>query len=95
MDASLITALATAATMLGLGRLIPAAIRWFSGASHREKSRFQEILHDRTVAEAARDSEAEWRRTLQDYCSTLRQLLIEHGVPMDRIPPWPKRNTDK
>ncbi len=93
MDPQTINALTAAAVALGVRQAIPWVIRWASGGSEREKSRFRELVAERTQAEIERDSEAAYRRVIQEFCSVLIRTLIEHGVPPDKIPPWPKRST--
>ena len=92
MDPSMINALTAAAVALGVRQAIPWAIRWASGGAEREKSRFRELVAERSAAETERDAADAYRRILQEYCSQLRSALIEHGVPLDKIPPWPKRS---
>lgn len=91
MDPQTINALTAAAVALGVRQAIPWAIRWASGGGEREKSRFRELVAERGTAEVERDAEAAYRRIMQEYCSQLRSALLEHGVPLHKIPPWPKR----
>jgi len=84
----MITAIAAA---LGVREAIHWLIRWAAGSAGREKSRFRILSGERDAAEKERDAEAAYRRIVQEHASYLRSLLIEHGVPPDKIPPWPTR----
>lgn len=85
---------------LGSGTVIPSIVRaisksW-SGRASAARERVDELVRARDRAEAARqraendrDHQAKWRRILQEYASSLRSLLIEHGVPASALPPVP------
>ena len=88
--------LVAVAGALGVREIIPAIIRYLSGASEREKRRVQEIIHDRDDQAAGRqreaeraDREASRRRRLEEYASALRRDLIDRGAEPTEIEPWP------
>jgi len=91
-----ITALVTAG---GLGLIVPKAIdgisAWLSGRAKAEKGRNQTVLHKLSAADRRAESEAEFRRSLEEYAGQLRLLLVNAGVPVASLPPWPVRQQDR
>lgn len=94
MTVTLIQALATLAGALGLGAAVPALIRGgiahVTGRAERERTAAQDAIDD--AAHAHRRAARYQREALafKEYSSRLRRLLIEHGVPLEQIPPWPE-----
>jgi hypothetical protein len=79
----------------GIGAITPKIIdgltAWRTGKAQREKANNRTAL-SRLVAETERaDREAAFRRKLEEYASGLRRMLIQLGVPEDKLPPWPQR----
>jgi hypothetical protein len=79
----------------GLAAILPKIIdglnAWRSGRAVAEKGNNRTILERLTMAERRAETEAEFRRLLEDYASTLRVMLIGAGIPADKIPAWPTR----
>lgn len=79
----------------GLAAILPKVIdginAWRSGRAIAEKGNNRTILERLTMAERRAETEADFRRIMEDYASTLRVLLIGAGVPADKIPAWPIR----
>ena len=79
------------AIILGLGGplVIPKiadAIKTIrSGEAAREKRRNRSALD-------LLDSESSYRRRIEEYASRLRRMLIDLGVPEEKLPQWPERN---
>jgi hypothetical protein len=78
------------ALVLALGG-VPAIIKlldWFralkSGKARTEKERNRMALNQL-------EEEMSYRRVMQEYASKLRRMLIDFGVPEDKIPEWPVR----
>lgn len=80
--ALLTTAIAAIATGFGFKELLLGAGGWFSGRNAREKARVQQALTDRDEAETE-------RRILEEYATKCRLKLIELGVDIDHVLPWP------
>lgn len=62
-----------------------------SGKARDERVRNRTLLERVAAAEDEADREGAYRRVISEYASTLRRLLIDHGVPEHLIPPWPQR----
>jgi hypothetical protein len=81
----------------GLAAIIPKIIdgllAWRSGRAVSEKKRNQSVLERLADAERREQAESDFRRKLEEYAGALRLLLIQAGVPPDRIPPWPVRES--
>jgi len=83
---------ALTALVLAVGG-IPAILKladWIkatrSGKATAEKQRNRMALNQL-------EEEMSYRRIMQEYASKLRRMLIDLGVPEDRIPAWPARTT--
>ena len=82
---------ALTALLIAIGG-VPAIIKlldWFkatkSGRASAEKRRNRMALNEL-------EETSEYLRIMQEYASRLRRILIELGIPEDRIPTWPARN---
>lgn len=79
----------------GLAAIIPKIIdgfgAWLSGRAKAEKGRNQTVLSKLSAADRRAESEAEFRRQLEEYAGQLRLLLVNAGVPAASLPPWPVR----
>lgn len=62
-----------------------------SGKARDERVHNRTLLERVAAAEDEADREGAYRRVISEYASKLRRLLIDLGVPEDRIPPWPPR----
>jgi hypothetical protein len=76
-------------------KIIEGLIAWRSGRAVAEKGRNRTILQRLATAETRAEAEAEFRRLLEEYASTLRVMLVSVGVPAEKIPPWPHRENDE
>jgi hypothetical protein len=80
---------------LGGARIIPKAVEgyraWKSGKAREEKEQNRSALGRLVDAEHRADDEATFRRRLEEYASQLRRMLIDLGVPEERLPAWPQR----
>lgn len=74
-----------------LPKLFEGLAAWRSGRAAAEKGNNRTILERLTSAERRAEAEAEFRRMLEDYASSLRVMLISSGIPADKIPSWPVR----
>lgn len=83
----------------GLAAIVPKIIdgvsAWLSGRAKAEKGRNQTVLHKLSAADRRAESEAEFRRALEEYAGQLRLLLVNSGVPVASLPPWPVRHHDR
>jgi hypothetical protein len=83
----------------GLGLIIPKVIdglsAWLSGRAKAEKEKNQSVLSKLSAADRRAEAEAEFRRALEEYAGRLRLLLVNSGVPVDAIPPWPERDHNR
>lgn len=61
-----------------------------SGKADEEKARTKEILDDNDKLRDKLEHQYSVNRIVKEYASQLRRLLIEKGVPVAEIPPWPK-----
>lgn len=82
----------------GLSVIIPKVIdglrAWKSGRAVAEKVNNRSLLSRLTDAEARAEAEATFRRKLEEYAGALRLLLVQAGVPAEKLPPWPVREKD-
>ena len=85
MSVEQITALVLA---VGVGPIALKLIDWFkalrSGKARDEKQRNRMAL-------GQLEEEMSYRRVMQEYASKLRRMLIDLGIPEERIPEWPTR----
>ena len=90
MDPAVVAALIGGA---GLGPVVvtvtKALLAWATGAADRERDRLKELVAERDLWKDRADRSAEWRRSLQEYVTQLRLLLIGEGVRPEDIPPHP------
>jgi hypothetical protein len=79
----------------GLAAIIPKLLEgllaWRSGRAVAEKGRNRSIIQRLADAELRAEAEADFRRLLEEYAGALRLLLVQAGIPPERIPPWPVR----
>lgn len=79
----------------GLGYILPKLIdgfrAWRSGKAAEEKTKNQSLLARLVDAEARAEREATFRRTLEEYAGALRRMLVELGMPAEKLPAWPVR----
>lgn len=92
MDPALVTAI------LGVGgvaaimpKVIDGLIAWRNGRALSEKRQNQSILERLAEADKRAENEADFRRALEEYAGVLRLLLVQAGMAIERIPPWPIR----
>lgn len=82
----------------GLAAIVPKIIdgvsAWLSGRATVEKGRNQTLLQRVASADRRAENEADFRRKLEEYAGALRLLLVNAGVPADKLPPWPVREKD-
>lgn len=77
-------------------KLIEGIIAWRTGRAQTEKAQNQSILDRLAESEQRSQREAEWRRALEEYAGVLRLLLVQAGVAVHKVPPWPdKREGNK
>jgi len=73
---------------LGIGPIALKLIDWVkalrSGKAASEKQRNRMAL-------SQLEEEMSYRRVMQEYASKLRRMLIDLGIPEDKIPEWPVR----
>lgn len=87
MDVGLteITAILTA---LGVGGALPTlakgAISHYTGRAEKERATIRSVTRDH-------DAEATYRRLVAEHASQVRRIAIDHGVPVEQLPPWPTR----
>ena len=85
------------AVVLALGgatiipKLVDGIRAWKTGRAKEEKLENRTALGRLADAERRRDDEANFRRRLEEYASSLRRMLLELGVPENKIPEWPTR----
>lgn len=79
----------------GLGAILPKVVdgvlAGLSGRAKTEKSKNQALLARLHSAERRAESEAEFRRQLEEYAGALRLLLVNSGTAGASLPPWPAR----
>lgn len=91
---SLLQALASLATALGLGAAVPTLIKGVSahwtGRAGRERTRIQQAEHDRQRADERASRAVVQTHDWREYASHLRALLIEQcGIHPRDLPPRP------
>ena len=73
---------------LGVGQFGPKLIarlwEWVTGRARRQRSEVDRLYREL-------DTESAHRRRLQEALSATRIIAREHGVPDDRLPPFPGR----
>ena len=83
--------------MKAVSEWVPAAVRWLTGKSQREREDLVRAERELRDAKEETDREATIRRRLEEYASLLRRMLIEKGVaytdPSIAWPSYPKRGT--
>jgi hypothetical protein len=72
-------------------KLIDGIVAWRSGQAANEKVQNQSILDRLAESERRSQAEADLRRALEEYAGKLRLLLVQAGLAMHKIPPWPDR----
>jgi hypothetical protein len=72
-------------------KLVDGLIAWRTGRAQTEKVHNQSILDRLAESERRSEQEAELRRKLEEYAGVLRLRLVQAGVMMHRIPPWPDK----
>jgi hypothetical protein len=79
----------------GLAAIVPKVIdgvrAWRSGRAREEKQQNRSALGRLVAAEQQRDDEAEFRRAVENFAGMLHRMLIQLGVPEDKLPAWPTR----
>lgn len=79
----------------GLAAIIPKVVdgirAWQSGKADEEKAANRSALGRLVIAERERDEEATFRRQIEDWAARLHYLLIQMGVPEDKLPARPER----
>ena len=75
---------AVLATAVGLGGILKTLI------DHLLDRRRGRMLDEQNAWEQ-RDKEARHRRILEESLHQHRTVWLEHGLPFDDLPPWPKR----
>jgi hypothetical protein len=76
-------------------KLIEGIIAWRSGRAQTERAHNQSILDRLAESEQRSQREAEWRRSLEEYAGVLRLLLVQTGISMHKVPPWPDKKEGK
>lgn len=79
--AAIITALGGG---VALRSLAGGIVSHYTGRAERERTTIQS-------ATRARDDEATYRRMVAEHASQVRRIAIDHGVPVEQLPPWPRR----
>jgi hypothetical protein len=81
----------------GLAAVVPKIIDGVraarSGKAREEKAENRTALGRLVEAERERDDEAEFRREVENFAGRLHRMLIQLGVPEDKLPLWPVRKT--
>jgi hypothetical protein len=72
-------------------KLVDGLIAWRTGRAQNEKAQNQSILDRLAESEKRSEHEAELRRKLEEYAGALRLLLVNAGIPLHKIPPWPDK----
>jgi hypothetical protein len=79
----------------GLAAIVPKIIdgvrAWRSGKAREEKTQNRTALGRLVEAEHQRDAEAEFRRDVENFAGRLYRLLMQMGVPEEKLPEWPAR----
>lgn len=92
MDPALVTAiLGVGGVAAILPKVIDGLIAWKNGRALSEKRQNQSILERLAEADKRAEQEADFRRALEEYAGVLRLLLVQAGMAIQQIPPWPVR----
>jgi hypothetical protein len=79
----------------GLAAIVPKVIdgirAWQSGRAVAEKTRNRSALARMVDAEKERDDEASFRRQVEEWAGRLVYMLVQMGVPEDKLPARPER----
>lgn len=92
-----------AATIIGSGgggavvlAAVKGAIKRMDGSALREKQRNADLktqrddMYQRLLdAQYAADAESRRRRRAQEHAAELRALLLQSGMALQELPPWP------
>jgi hypothetical protein len=73
-------------------KLVDGIIAWRTGRAQTEKAQNQSILDRLAESEKRSQVEANWRRALEEYAGALRLMLVQAGIALEKIPPWPIRS---
>ncbi len=76
-------------------KLIDGIIAWRTGRAQTEKAQNQSILDRLAESEKRSQAEAEWRRAVEEYAGVLRLLLVQAGMALHKVPPWPDKSDPK
>jgi hypothetical protein len=76
-------------------KLIDGILAWRTGRAQTEKAQNQSILDRLAESEKRSQAEAGWRRALEEYAGVLRLLLVQAGVALHNVPPWPEKSDPK
>lgn len=72
-------------------KLIEGIIAWRTGRAQTEKAQNQSILDRLAESERRSETEAMWRRAIEEYAGILRLMLVQAGVAQEKVPPWPDK----
>jgi transcription initiation factor TFIIIB Brf1 subunit/transcription initiation factor TFIIB len=79
----------------GLAAVVPKIIDGIraarSGKAREEKAENRTALGRLVAAQRELDSEASYRREVENFAGLLERMLIQLGVPRDKLPAWPVR----
>ncbi len=74
-------------------------VQRLNGSATREKMRNSDLksqrddLYQRLLdAQHSADVESRRRRAAQEHAAELRSMLLEHGIPHQRLPEWPSHH---
>lgn len=83
---------------LGGASLVPkifdGIIAWRTGKAAAEKNKNRSALGRLVEAEERADDEAEYARAMERFAARLERMLIQLGVPEDKMPAWPTRDKE-
>lgn len=93
---TLITAIVGVIVALGGKEIIQGLINKHNGKAQEERARVREATADAEKLRAKLNStydrlerQISANRVQKEYSSTLRRIMIEAGIPKDKIPDWP------
>jgi len=90
MSVEILTAITALIVALTGPAIVPKIIDAYragkSGRARAEKQRNRESYNQL-------ETEMAFRRRMEEYASFLRRMLIDAGIPEDRIPPWPVKRS--
>lgn len=72
-------------------KLIEGIIAWRTGRAQTEKAQNQSILDRLAESERRSETEAKWRRAIEEYAGILRLMLVQAGIAPEKVPPWPDK----